>query len=48
MKKSVLRKLRQISEEVLGKEETDRIIKNTVEKVIEETKPKKKTKKGDK
>lgn len=48
MKKSVLRKLRQISEEVLGKEETDQIIKNTVEKVIEETKPKKKTKKGDK
>ena len=42
MKKKMLRKLREISEEVLGEEKTDKIIKKTVEEVLKETKPKKK------
>ena len=44
MKKAVLRKLRALANEVLGEEETDKIIKETVEEVLEETKPKKKKK----
>lgn len=48
MKKTMLRKLRAISEQFLGKEETDKIIKETVKKVLEETKSKRKSKKGDK
>lgn len=48
MKKKVLRKLREMAEEVLGKEETNKIIEESVKEVLEETKPKKKTKKGDK
>lgn len=43
MKKKVLRKLREISEEVIGKEETEKIIDETIKDVLEETKPKKKT-----
>lgn len=45
MKKAVLRKLRTISEKVLGEEETNKIIKKTIEKVLTETKPTKKKKK---
>ena len=41
MKKRVLRKLREISEEVLGKKETKKIINEAIKEVIEETKPKK-------
>ena len=41
MKKRVLRELRKLSEEVIGKKETDKIVKE----VIEETKPKKGSKK---
>lgn len=52
MKKVKLRallKLREMSEKVLGKEETDRIIDETVKEVLEETKPKRVRKtKGDK
>ena len=48
MKKKVLKKLREMAEEVLGKEETNKIIEESVKEVLEETKPKKKTKKGDK
>jgi len=47
MKKSMLRKLRQISNEILGEEETNKIIQKEIDKVLEETKPKKK-KKSDK
>lgn len=42
MKKKMLRKLREISEEALGKDKTDEIIKKTAEEVLKETKPKKK------
>lgn len=48
MKKAMLRKLRAMSEQFIGKEETDKIIEEIVKKVLEETKPKKKSKKGDK
>lgn len=48
MKKKVLRKLREMAKETLGKEETNKIIEESVKEVLEETKPKKKTKKGDK
>lgn len=48
MKKAMLRKLRTMSEQFMGKEETDKIIDETVKKVLEKTKPKKKSKKGDK
>ena len=41
MKKKLFRALRNLSEEVLGKEETDKIINETVKEVLEETKPKK-------
>lgn len=47
MKKAMLRKLRQISNELIGEEETNKIIQKEIEKVLEETKPKKK-KKSDK
>ena len=50
MKKKVFRKLRALANEVLGKEETDKIIKETVKEVLEDTKeekPKRK-KKADK
>lgn len=48
MKKKMLRKLREICNELIGEEETNKIITETIEEVLEETKPKKKTKKGDK
>jgi len=47
MKKAMLRKLRQMSNEILGEEETNKIIDEEIEKVLEETKPKRK-KKSDK
>ena len=50
MKKLKLRallKLRELSNKVLGEEETEKIINETVKEVLEETKPKKK-KKSDK
>ena len=40
MKKAILRKLREKCEKVLGKEKTDKIIEDTVKKVLDETKPK--------
>lgn len=46
MKKRMLRKLREMSEEVLGEEKTEEIINKTVEKVLKETKPKEKKKRG--
>ncbi len=48
MKKKMLRKLREICNDVIGEKETNKIIEDEVNKVLEETKPKKKTKKGDK
>lgn len=48
MKKRVLRKLREMAEDILGKEETNKIIEESVKEVLEETKPKKTNKKGDK
>lgn len=45
MKKAVLRKLRELSEKTIGEEKTNEIIQETVKKVLEETKPKKKGKK---
>lgn len=48
MKKKMLRKLRKTCNELIGEEETNKIITETIEEVLEETKPKKKTKKGDK
>ena len=48
MKKKMLRKLREICNDVIGEKETNKIIEDVVNKVLEETKPKKKTKKGDK
>lgn len=48
MKKKVLRKLRELSNEILGEKETNKIIEDTVKEVLEETKPKSKKKKSDK
>ena len=49
MKKKVLRALRNLAEEILGKEETDKVINEAVKEVLEETKPKRKrSKKEDK
>nr|DAU99332.1 MAG TPA: hypothetical protein [Caudoviricetes sp.] len=48
MKKKMLRKLRETCNELIREEETNKIITETIEEVLEETKPKKKTKKGDK
>lgn len=42
MKKKMLRKLREISNELLGEEETNKIIKESIKEVLEEAKPKKK------
>ena len=44
----MLRKLRENCNELIEEEETNKIITETIEEVLEETKPKKKTKKGDK
>lgn len=41
----MLRKLRTMSNEVLGEEKTNQIIEETVKELLEETAPKKKTKK---
>ena len=48
MKKAMLRKMRQISNELIGEEETNKIIQEEIEKVLEETKPKTRKKKSDK
>ena len=40
MKKKLIRKLRQLANEILGEEETNKIIAETVKEVLEETKPK--------
>ena len=48
MKKKMLRKLREVCNDVVDEKETNKIIEDEVNKVLEETKPKKKTKKGDK
>lgn len=48
MKKRVFRKLRALSEKILGKEETNKIIEDTVKEVLEETKPVKKASKTNK
>lgn len=48
MKKAMLRKMRQISNELIGEEETNKIIQEEIEKVLEETKPKPRKKKSDK
>lgn len=48
MKKWLLRKLREESEKVLGKEKTEEIINETVKNVLNETKPKKTTRKKNK
>lgn len=45
MKKRLLRKLRELSEKIIGKEETNKIIDESVKEVLEETKPKKTTRK---
>ena len=41
MKKAMLRKLRAMSEEIIGKEETNKILDETISEILEETKPKK-------
>ena len=43
MKKKVFRKLREICNDIIGEEETNRIIENEIKKVLKETKPKSKT-----
>lgn len=48
MKKAMLRKLRQISNELIGEEETNKIIQEEIEKILEETNPKPRKKKSDK
>lgn len=48
MKKAMLRKMRQISNELIGEEETNKIIQEEIEKLLEETKPKPRKKKSDK
>lgn len=52
MKKRVFRKLRELSNEVLGKNETDKLIENTIKETVKEfkkeiklDKPKKENKK---
>lgn len=45
MKKAMLRKLRAISSDILGEEQTDKIIKETVDNFLNEIKLKKKSKK---
>lgn len=41
MKKKMLRKLREISNEIIGKEETNKIIDETIKEVLEKTELKK-------
>ena len=45
MKKAILRKLRAKCNEILGEEKTNQIIEETVKKLLEETAPKRKSKK---
>lgn len=45
MKKKMLRKLREISNDIIGEKETNKIIEDTIKEVLEETKPKTKKKK---
>ena len=42
MKKAMLRKLRAMSNKVLGEEKTNQIIEETIKKILEDTKPKNK------
>ena len=42
MKKKMLRKLREISNEILGEKEINKIIEKTINEVLEDTRPKKK------
>lgn len=44
MKKKMLRKLREICNDVIGEKETNKIIEDEINKVLEETRPKKKRK----
>lgn len=44
MRKKMLRKMREICNAVIGEEETEKIIEETIKEVLEETKPKKKRK----
>lgn len=44
MKKKILRKLREICNDVIGEKETNKIIEDEINKVLEETRPKKKRK----
>ncbi len=46
MKKKILRKLREFSNDIIGEEKTNKIIEDTIKEVLEETKPKTKKKKG--
>lgn len=48
MKKATLRKLRQISNELIGEDETNKIIQEEIEKLLEDTKPRPRKKKSDK
>ena len=44
MKKKMLRKLREVCNDVIDEKETNKIIEDEVNKVLEETRPKKKRK----
>ena len=46
MKKKILRKLREFSNDIIVEEKTNKIIEDTIKEVLEETKPKTKKKKG--
>ena len=48
MKKKILRKLRKITSELIGEEQTNKIINEQIENVLDETKPVKETKKNKK
>lgn len=44
MKKKVLRKIREISNNIIGEKETNKIIKEEIKEILDETNPKKKRK----
>jgi hypothetical protein len=48
MKKKILKKLREACNELIGEEETNKIIAKSIEEVLEQTKPLKKSKRGTK
>lgn len=48
MKKAMLRKMRQVCNETIGEDETNKIIQEEITEVLEETKPKESKKKSDK